>query len=77
MTLRADRCETANGIVLDPYYEDWAQVVAFDAADRILVIRHYRHGAGQVFTELPCGGIERGEPPEVAAARELLEETGL
>lgn len=80
MTLRADRCETAAGIVIDPYYvqepEDWAQVVAFDAADRILVIRQYRHGAKSIFTELPCGGIEQGEPPERAAARELLEETG-
>jgi 8-oxo-dGTP pyrophosphatase MutT (NUDIX family) len=80
MTLRADRCETATGIVIDPYYvqepEDWAQVVAFDAADRILVIRQYRHGAKSIFTELPCGGIEQGEPPERAAARELLEETG-
>ena len=80
MTLRADRCETASGIVVDPYYvqepEDWAQVVAFDTEDRILVIRQYRHGAKAIFTELPCGGIEQGEPPAQAAARELLEETG-
>jgi len=40
------------------------------------VIRQYRHGAKSIFTELPCGGIEQGEPPERAAARELLEETG-
>jgi 8-oxo-dGTP pyrophosphatase MutT (NUDIX family) len=80
MTLRADRCETAAGIVIDPYYvqepEDWVQVVAFDPADKILMIRQYRHAAGLVSTELPCGGIEKGETPAEAAARELLEETG-
>jgi len=46
MTLRADRCETATGIVIDPYYvqepEDWAQVVAFDA------VPDERRGASEV-----------------------------
>jgi 8-oxo-dGDP phosphatase len=80
MTLRADRCETGAGVVLDPYYvqepEDWVQVVAFDSQDRVLLIRRYRHGAGLISTELPCGVVERGETPALAAARELLEETG-
>jgi 8-oxo-dGTP pyrophosphatase MutT (NUDIX family) len=80
MTLRADRCETATGVVIDPYYvqepEDWVQVVAFDPEDRILVIRQYRHAAGLICAELPSGGIEQGEIPAHAAARELLEETG-
>jgi 8-oxo-dGTP pyrophosphatase MutT (NUDIX family) len=80
MTLRADRCETETGVVIDPYYvqepEDWVQVVAFDPEDRILVIRQYRHAAGLICAELPSGGIERGEVPAHAAARELLEETG-
>jgi len=53
--------------VIDPYYvqepEDWAQVGRIRRADRILVIRQYRHGAKSIFTELPCGGIEQGEPP--------------
>jgi 8-oxo-dGTP pyrophosphatase MutT (NUDIX family) len=80
MSLRADRCETASGIVIAPYYvqepADWVQIVAFDALDRILLTRQYRHGAGLISTEIPCGAIERGETPDQAAARELLEETG-
>ena len=80
MTLRADRCETGAGIVLDPYYvqepEDWIQVVAFDSQNRVLLTRQYRHGAAVVSTELPCGVVERGETADQAATRELLEETG-
>jgi 8-oxo-dGTP pyrophosphatase MutT (NUDIX family) len=80
MTLRADHCETANGAALDPYYvqeaPDWVHIVAFDIQDRILTIRQYRHGAGVISTELPCGTLEPGETPAQAAARELLEETG-
>lgn len=80
MTLRADRCETASGVVLDPYYllepQDWVQIVAFDREDRLLIIRQYRHGAGLISAELPCGAIEPGETPDQAARRELLEETG-
>ena len=80
MTLRADRCETAVDVVLDPYYvqesEDWVQVVAFDLCGKILLTRQYRHGAGLVCMELPCGVIERGETAAQAATRELLEETG-
>lgn len=80
MTLRADHCETASGIAVDPYYvqepPDWVQIIAFDAQDRILLIRQYRHGAGAISIELPCGKIEPGEAPADAARRELLEETG-
>jgi 8-oxo-dGTP pyrophosphatase MutT (NUDIX family) len=80
MTLRADRCESANGTVLDPYYvqelADWVQVVAFDSQDRILLTRQYRHGAGLISLELPCGVVEQGETAVQAAIRELLEETG-
>jgi 8-oxo-dGTP pyrophosphatase MutT (NUDIX family) len=80
MTLRADRCETEAGVVVDPYYvqepEDWVQVVAFDTRDRVLVNRQYRHGAGLVSTELPSGVVDRGETAAQAASRELLEETG-
>lgn len=80
MTLRADRCETAAGVLVDPYYiqvpEDWVQIVAFDLQDRVLLTRQYRHGAGLISLELPCGVVEPGETAAQAAARELLEETG-
>ncbi len=81
LTVRADRCRTARGITVDPYYvleyPDWVQVVAFDAEDRILVTRQYRHAAGSIGLELPCGIVEAAdETPLAAARRELLEETG-
>jgi len=42
----------------------------------ILLIRQYRHAAGESLWELVAGRIEAGENPQVAARRELLEETG-
>ncbi len=81
LTVRADRCRTASGITVDPYYvleyPNWVQIAAFDPEDRILVTRQYRHAAGTVGLELPCGVVEAGdETPLAAAARELREETG-
>lgn len=51
-------------------------IVALDEQDHVLLVRQYRMGAGQTMVELPAGTLEPGEPPEVAAARELREETG-
>ncbi|MBU2647137.1 NUDIX hydrolase [bacterium] len=81
LSLRADTCRTDQGILVDPFYilekKDWAHVLAFDAAGRILVVRQYRHGSGVVSTELPCGMIDSSDgTPLAAAKRELLEETG-
>lgn len=42
----------------------------------ILLIRQYRHAAGQFLLELPAGRIELGEKLIPAAKRELIEETG-
>ena len=43
---------------------------------RILLIRQYRHATRQYLWELVAGRMDSGETPKVAAARELIEETG-
>lgn len=81
ISVRADDCLTAEGARVAPFYvleyPDWVQVVAIDTADRLILIRQYRHGSGEVILELPCGGMEATDADPVAAARrELVEETG-
>jgi 8-oxo-dGDP phosphatase len=52
-------------------------IVALDDADRVLVIRQYRHAVGALLWEIPAGLRDvAGEPLLAAAQRELLEETG-
>jgi 8-oxo-dGTP pyrophosphatase MutT (NUDIX family) len=80
LKLRADSCKTPSGTILEPFYileySDWVHIVAFDSENKILVSRQYRHGAGKICTEIPCGAVDPGESPIVTAERELLEETG-
>ncbi len=54
-----------------------AAVVAVDDAQRVCVVRQYRHGIGDFLWEIPAGKLDPGEPPEVCAPRELAEETGV
>lgn len=53
-------------------------VIAWDAADRIAVVRQYRHPVGFQLIEPPAGLLDSGgETWLEAAQRELLEEAGL
>jgi 8-oxo-dGTP pyrophosphatase MutT (NUDIX family) len=79
--LREDHCRTAEGVDIAPYYvldyPDWVHIVALDEQDRVLLVRQYRHGAGEFTVELPAGRIDPSDADILAAAaRELLEETG-
>ena len=51
-------------------------IVELDDANNILMIRQYRIGALATMLEIPAGGLEPNEPPDLCAQRELREETG-
>ena len=53
-----------------------AAVVALDEANRICLVRQYRHAAGGYIWELPAGKIDNNDPPLQTAQRELEEEVG-
>lgn len=80
LRLRKDRIELPDGTVIDDYYvrESRGFVVIFALTDdgRVVLVRQYKHGIGQVLLELPAGAIDPGEAPLQTAMRELEEETG-
>jgi 8-oxo-dGTP pyrophosphatase MutT (NUDIX family) len=52
-------------------------VLALDDADRVLLIRQYRHPVGRLLWEIPAGLRDvEGETPWTTARRELGEEAG-
>jgi 8-oxo-dGDP phosphatase len=52
-------------------------ILALDDAQRVLMIRQYRHPVGRLLWEIPAGLRDTGgESPLQTAQRELLEETG-
>lgn len=82
--VRRDRVDLGpGGVVVREYIEHPGAVVVvplreIDGVDHVLLIRQYRHPAGAHLWELPAGLLDvPDEPPQVAAARELHEETDL
>jgi 8-oxo-dGTP pyrophosphatase MutT (NUDIX family) len=55
----------------------WVLVLPLTPDEEVVMVRQYRHGIEQVCLELPGGLVDpEDQSPEVAAQRELLEETG-
>jgi 8-oxo-dGDP phosphatase len=80
VTVRADQVRMPDNhvaerdVVLHP---GAVAILALDAADRILMIRQYRHPVGRLLWEIPAGLRDvAGEDPWVTAQRELVEEAG-
>lgn len=53
-----------------------ALVVPVTADGKLILVEQYRYLADRFSLEFPCGGVAEGESPELAASRELLEESG-
>ncbi len=79
-SLRTEKCELPDKRVMSKYYvfncKDWVQVVPVTDQNQILMVSQYRHAAREHFYEFPGGVVDEGESFEVAAQRELTEETG-
>jgi len=67
------RREDAQAFVESP---DWVNVIARTLQGHYVLVRQVRHGLRREMVETPGGRVDPGEDPEVAARRELLEETG-
>lgn len=52
-------------------------IIPVDEKGNVLLVRQYRHATGGDLLELPAGTLDDDEDPEVCAAREIREETGM
>ena len=79
-TARKDVCEMPDGKIVPAYYvveiPESVCAMAITEAGEVILVKQYRHPVGEVLTELPGGFIDKGEDPQTAIERELLEETG-
>lgn len=55
---------------------DWVAVVAVTPDNRVVMVRQFRHGTGELSLEPPGGLVKDGQAPEQSAREELEEETG-
>src|SRR5258706_14131532 len=51
-------------------------VLAFEAPDKIILVKQFRYPVGEFTLEIPAGKLAKGEDPLACVKRELEEETG-
>jgi ADP-ribose pyrophosphatase len=79
VNLRVDTLRGKNGKTHDVEVVEHAEAVVVIVRPRpheLLLVKQYRHPLGRDNWEVVAGGMDPGETPPEAAARELQEETG-
>jgi 8-oxo-dGTP pyrophosphatase MutT (NUDIX family) len=79
--VRQDEILLPNGKIIDDYFvhikPEVALILPITANQEIVFVCQYRHAVGDFFIELPAGSFDPNqESAEIAAKRELQEETG-
>lgn len=61
--VRIDKCLLPNDVIIESYkvneYIDWVNCVAVTDTNQVILVRQYRHGAGDFFYEIPAGGSKK------------------
>jgi 8-oxo-dGTP pyrophosphatase MutT (NUDIX family) len=78
--VRKDTVKLPNGKIMNDYFLGlrgrYVQMVPIFENGDVLLVKQYKHGAGDFTIEMPAGMVNEGEDPLVCAKRELMEETG-
>lgn len=78
--VRKDKCLRLNDGAEHSFFvlenADWVNIIPVTTNNEVVLIEQFRHGIEALTLEIPGGMVDADEDPQIAAERELLEETG-